>query len=158
MYDKESVEASFRARLHPTDNTVPECVCVIAIAGSHIYVSEDDDEGTFTDHYISEYAQIEDIRVSLPYKASVNLYEEPNTLAEKIKNSFGVRNGLVGKLLGPKEDESSSKNGKIGSPRAKYFEIVYYDENDKKESLFFNEWDRNPNAFISRFKELTDRS
>ena len=70
-YKSEEVIELLDARIHPTDNTVPECKCYIRLTANHVFISEDNFDGTYDDHYILDIAQIDEIKISEPYKTSI---------------------------------------------------------------------------------------
>ena len=158
MYHDEKIEATLRARIHPTDKRVPECVCRITLTSGHLYVSEDNFDGTFEDHYILDFVKIEDILISNPYAKSVTPEEEGPSLLGKNGFDSPIRGGLIFKLLEGKKEKLNYNGKTVGNPRAKYLEIIYTDDaTGKREHLYFNDWATSPKAFIKRFKEVTGR-
>ena len=158
MIDNEDIIISLIARLHPTSNAVPECDCRVALTGCCLYVSEDNYEGTYTDHYVLDLGLIQELKLSSPYA---------NSLGPNHDFKFGLlcmcggpfKGGLVQKLLGSKTDNSAKTSRKKGNPEAKFLEIVYSDDKTgRTEHLFLSDPDIPFKLLIMKFKELTGRS
>ena len=50
-YKSEEVIESLTAKIYPTDKRVPECVCYIRLTSGHVFISEDNYDGTYEDTY-----------------------------------------------------------------------------------------------------------
>ena len=158
MVNNEDIILSLIARLHPMNNLVPECDCRVALTGCCLYISEDNYDGTYTDHYVLDLGLIQELKISAPYA---------NSLGPDHDFKFGLfgmgrgpfNGGLVQKLLGVKEDNSSKTSKKPGHSEAKYLEIVYSDDKTgKTEHLFLSDPDIPFKLLIMKFNELTGRS
>ena len=152
-YKDEEVLASIEAQIHPMDNSVPDCRCVIRLTSMHVYVSEDNFDGTFTDHYVLDNMKIDEILIDTPYATSVKLSETHGESDGFGTLKWSVSNSLIGKLL------SRRKGGTINSTQGnkearKYLKIVYHDETGKKENLYFDECSKNPASFIKVFESM----
>ena len=152
-YNNEEVLASIEAQIHPTDNRIPDCRCVIRLTSMHVYVSEDNFDGTFTDYYVLDNMKIDEILIDTPYATSVKLSETHGESDGFGTLKWSVSNSLIGKLL------SRRKGGTVNSTQGnkearKYLKIVYRDENAKIEHLYFDECNKNPASFIKVFKSM----
>ncbi|MBO4908441.1 MAG: hypothetical protein J5476_04075 [Lachnospiraceae bacterium] len=134
MYKSEEVIASITARLHPTDNLVPECTCLIRVTPMHVFVSEDNYDGTYDDHYIIERSWIREIKISNPYKKSNGLDEAP---IRRGKGRWARKRGF-GWLPGKKD----------GDPAAKFLEIIFLNQKGEDEHIYFDECTGNPETII----------
>ena len=152
-YKDEEVLASIEAQIHPADNRIPDCRCVIRLTSMHVYVSEDNFDGTFTDYYVLDNMKIDEILIDTPYATSVKLSETHGKSDGFGTLKWSVSNSLIGKLL------SLRKGGTINSTQGnkeqrKYLKIVYRDENGKIEHLYFDECSKNPASFIKAFESM----
>ncbi len=136
-YMKDNILISIKARIHPVDKTIPDCICTLALSERHLYVVEDNYDGTYTEHYDIDVRYIEDIRISTP-----NMTEkepEPGSAAALNKQTS---EGLF--ILG--------RFFKSKGPK-KYLEVIYKDDEFEIQHLFFDECDIKPQSFIEVFKE-----
>jgi hypothetical protein len=152
-YKDEEVLTFIEAQIHPIDNSVPDCRCVIRLTSMHVYVSEDNFDGTFTDHYVFDNMKIDEILIDTPYATSVKLSETHGESDGFGTLKWSVSNSLIGKLL------SRRKGGTVNSTQGnkearKYLKIVYRDENGKIEHLYFDECSKNPASFIKVFESM----
>ena len=152
-YKDEEVLGTIEAQIHPMDNSVPDCRCVIRLTSMHVYVSENNFDGTFTDHYVLDNLKIDEMLIDTPYATSVKLSETHGESEGFGTLKWSVSNSLIGKLL------TRRKGGTINSTqrnkeRRKYLKIVYRDETGKKEQLYFDECSKNPASFIKVFERL----
>ena len=123
-YKGEKLLSCMSARIHPADKNIPDCKCILVLSERHLFVIEDNYDGTYTDHYNINIRQIEDVRISVPDKT------------EKTHDVY-----FLGRLF------------KVNKPD-KYLEVIYKDENFEKQHLFFNEWDDFPGKFVNAFKKV----
>ncbi len=152
-YKDEEVLTFIEAQIHPIDNSVPDCRCVIRLTSMHVYVSEDNFDGTFTDHYVFDNMKIDEILIDTPYATSVKLSETHGESDGFGTLKWSVSNSLIGKLL------SRRKGGTVNSTQGnkearKYLKIVYRDETGKIEHLYFDECSKNPASFIKVFESM----
>ncbi len=110
-YKGEKLLISMSARIHPADKNIPDCKCILALSERHLFVIEDNYDGTYTDHYYINVRKIEDIRISVPDRTG------------KERDVY---------FLG--------RRFKVNKPD-KYLEVIYKDDNFEKQHLFFDECD-----------------
>ncbi len=140
-YSNENVITVMSARIHPADKTVPDCKCVLTLTDRRLVVSEDNYDGTFTDHYDISIRSIEDIIESTPDENKKQ--PAPGSAADltKGRDSEAYRQKAPGRL------------NRIKRP-AKYLEIIYIDDDFIKQHLFFDECDKSPKQFIKEFRKI----
>ncbi len=108
-YKGEKLLISMSARIHPADKNIPDCKCILALSDRHLFVIEDNYDGTYTDHYYINVSKIEDILISIP-------------------DRIGKERDVY--FLG--------RQFKVNKPD-KYLEVIYKDEYFEKQHLFFDE-------------------
>ena len=60
-YKGEELLICMSARIHPADKTIPDCKCILGLSERHLFVIEDNYDGTYTDYYYINVRQIEDV-------------------------------------------------------------------------------------------------
>jgi hypothetical protein len=123
-YKGEKILICMSVRIHPADKNIPDCRCILALSERHLFIIEDNYDGTYTDHYYINVRQIEDVRISVP----------DNT--EKTHDVY-----FLGRLF------------KVNKPD-KFLEIIYKDAYFEKQHLFFDECDDSPKKFVKAFKKV----
>ena len=136
--------SSISARIHPTDKNLPDCMCILVLTERHLFIIEDNYDGTFTDHYVIGIKYIEDIIESAP---DVNMEKPaPGSAADLSK---GVDADIYRqKALGRLHRYKRSK---------KYLEIIYKDIYFERQHLFFDECDKPPKVFINAFQKYRSK-
>ncbi len=156
MYKGEEVIDIVKARIYPTDNRIPECNVVVRLTSSHVFISEDNFDGTFEDHYILDVAQVSEIKIDSPYKTSIG-YSGNSLDAKPKKETKHWEDGLLGGLF--------SFEGRKGHPglnrdkaitKTKFLEIVYKENYEKTEHLYFDECNKSPEKLIKEFRKLKE--
>ena len=151
-YKSEEVIELLDARIHPTDNTVPECKCYIRLTANHVFISEDNFDGTYEDHYILAHNMIEEIKVSAPYKKSITLKEDMNP----DKGSFGSGKWAVTSVLERilRVNRGNVTNGsEKGIANKKLLEIVFQDDKFERQHIYFDEISKNSDTFIKQYNK-----
>lgn len=65
-YKGEDVKAKLEGKICSYDKSVPDSICTIYLTDMNIFVSEDNYDGTFTDHYIFPLSGVTDILMEKP--------------------------------------------------------------------------------------------
>ena len=156
IYRSEEVIESLTAKIHPTDNRIPECQCCIRLTSEHVFISEDNFDGTYEDHYILDVAQIDEIKLSEPYKTSIGF-----TGASLDKNAgkkpFDWTEELLGGWLSGSRKGHGAFNPNKEAASRKYLEIIYRENYEKTEHLYFSECSSSPSTLINAFAGLKKR-
>ena len=153
IYKSEEVIESLNAKIHPTDKRVPECRCYIRLTSGHVFISEDNYDGTYEDHYILDVAQIEEIKISEPYKTAIGYISaslDKNT-GEKCVDS---KMGRFGEKFSGSEKRHGALHPAKEAASRKFFEIIYRENYEKTEHLYFDECSGAPSKFIAAFAKL----
>jgi hypothetical protein len=153
IYKSEEVIESLSARIHPTDNRVPECRCYIRLTTGHIFISEDNYDGTYEDHYILDVAQIDDIKISEPYKTSIG-FTSDSLDKNAGKKSVDRRTGRLGEMFSGSNKRHGAFHPDIEAASRKFLEIIYRENYEKTECLYFDDCSGVPSVFINAFVKL----
>ena len=146
--EKERICETLQARLHSADKRVPKCICTITATDRRLFVSEENKSGTITDHYVLDLEEIEDIRLSCPYKTSDDKAKSAASLDEKIRYDSEVRGGFFFRLV------SGGISGRSRKSKLKFLEIIYKNSDGRPEHLYFDSWDKSPSKLIKYFKSM----
>ena len=152
-YKGEEVIESLEARLYPTDNRVPECSCVVRLTSMHIFVSEDNYDGTFDDHYVLDLKMIEEVKIGKPFETSIGAVYKSDPKHGLFARSRRRKNRRGGSLYGPASDKVIYGEEFV-DPNAKVLEIVYHDDNWNTQHIYFDECKKSPKAMIKAYNDL----
>ena len=149
-YKTENVVAEITAKIHPADKNIPDCRCNLVLTERHLFVLEDNFNGTFEEHYAIDIKFIDDITVSTPFNTdstpkagSAAFYNREASKREQFRESGSVITPFM----------SGGRFRRFARPK-KYLEVIYNDDNYVKQHLFFDEWDKLPKGFICKFQKL----
>ncbi len=143
-YKGEEILSSMSARIHPADKIVPDCKCDLLLSESHLFVIEDNYDGTYTDHYVIDVKYIDDILVSDPNKTQKD--PAPGSAADLRKQAT---EDLNRRSPWRRFYKNNSKN--------EFLEVIYNDDSFVRQHLFFDECDKQPAGFINEFKKITGK-
>ncbi len=141
LHNNEKVLDNMSARINPIDNNIPDCICMLVLTEDHLYVIEDNYDGSYTEHYVIDVSLIDDVRLSVPEKNENDSAPGSATDLRKGREASIFRLKAPGRLRG------------ISIPK-KYLEIIYNDDNGEKQHLYFDECDGQENKFINTFKKI----
>ena len=149
-YKTENVVAEITAKIHPWDKNIPDCRCELVLTDRHLFVLEDNFNGTFEEHYVINIKFIDDITVSTPFKTD----NTPKRGSAAVANREATKREQfreAGSVIAPLT--SGGRLHRFSRPK-KYLEVIYNDDNYVKQHLFFDEWDKLPKGFICKFQKL----
>ena len=141
LYNTEKVLDNISARIRPIDKNIPDCICMLVLTEEHFYVIEDNYDGSYTEHYVIDVSLIKDIRLGIPEKNESKPAPGSAADLEKGREARIFRLKAPGRLRG------------VAIPE-KYLEIIYNDENNLKQHLYFDECDDQVKRFINSFKKI----
>ncbi len=147
---KEPVELIYHARVYPADKQYGEFDCAIMLTDKHLFVTEDNDDGSFVIRYMFDFEHVLEVKISRPFATSDDYMDCAGSSGERKKYDSTLRGGLLYRLFGLRPVGSSG--GKKGRAKDKYLEVVYLDISGKKEHLYFNNFDKMPRELVKRFE------
>ncbi len=133
-YHGETVLASVHAKLISYDENIPDCMCNVYLTDGHIFVLEDNYDGTYTDHVILDKTSVRDVLIEDPYRKSFN-------------DNDGHRTFNLLQIL------FSDNVAAQKAPKQKYFTIKYTDQKGSKETLYFDVRNHAAKKFVKLYKE-----
>lgn len=140
-YKGAEVKAKLEGKICSYDKSVPDSICAIYLTDMNIFVSEDNYDGTFTDHYVFPISGVADILMEKITKDSDN---KDDFLSRETYQTSRAERSITTKLL-----DSFFP--------AKYFTIVskLADGNNTKTHFLLTKGSES--KFISEFKKLINK-
>ena len=141
-YRGQKIIAGLSARLVPPDRNYPDCVCMLVLTNQHLYVLEDNFDGTYEVHFEFVLREIDSIEIETWEQASgLKGGETPvPTFAGVLVYCFAVMLSLP-----------------TGEPKRAvkemYVTVNYHTEQGKKEKIFFHMMDS-----AKRFKKAFEKA
>lgn len=145
-YRGEKVVATLSGKLCSYEKEVPDCICIIKLTEGHIFVSEDNYDGTFTDHYSYSLSEVVDVLMKQPYKTSMVSADTTNWRPF----GWGIRI-LIDRLTGRNSIDSYNQGSK---EKDQYFTIIIKNELGNHKELYFALNSYGKKEFIKEFKKL----
>ena len=149
-YKTENVVAEISAKIHPTDKNIPDCRCNLVLTERHLFVLEDNFDGSFEEHYVLDIKFIDDIVISKPY----NTDNTPKPGSAAFYNREAPKHE---QFYDPNSRSypfaARGRRHRFFRPK-KFLEVIYNDDNYVKQHLYFDEWDKLPKGFICKFQKL----
>lgn len=140
-YKGETVLTDLTARLMPPNDNYPDCRCELLLTKQHLYVLEDNFDGTYAEHFIFPIGQIQKL-------------EE-----KRFEKTTAGRTGITASLLA-----LLSLGGAIVSASGKkmtsdsLLTITYTDGMGGSKGLCFHELESRASVMESVFKQLKEKS
>lgn len=126
-YRGQKIIAGLSARLVPPDCNYPDCVCILVLTNQHLYVLEDNFDGTYEVHFEFVLREIDSIEVETWEQAS------------GLKGSREMLPTFAMILIYWFEVMFSLPMGKTNRVvKTKYVTINYHTEQGKKEKIYFH--------------------
>lgn len=139
-YRGEEVKAKLEGRICSYDKSVPDSVCAIYLTETHIFVSEDNYDGTYTDQYVFPLSSVTTVLMEKPYETRLSDGEHDGIRKMSFQTSRAERI-LVTKIMDAFHKEE-------------YFTIVSKNAEGNQEKTYFTLTSGAKNEFISEFRKL----
>lgn len=137
-YRDAEVRARLEGKLCSYDKSVPDCVCAIYLTESHIFVSENNYDGTYKDHYAFPLSCVKDVFMENPNAQSISNKNHDDFRRIPFQSSRASK-GLVSRIMDAFHKEE-------------YFTIVSKNNDGNTEKTYFVLVSGSKDKFISEFK------
>ena len=138
-YKGEKVLTDLTARLMPPNDSYPDCMCELLLTKQHLYVLEDNFDGTYAEHFIFPVSQIQRL--------------EEKTFEKTTAGRTGITAFLLALLsFGGALVSASRKNMSSDS----LLTITYTDGTGGSKGLCFHELESRATVMESVFKQLKE--
>lgn len=126
-YRGQKIIAGLSARLVPPDRNYPDCVCMLVLTNQHLYVLEDNFDGTYEVHFEFVLREIDSIEIETWEQASgLKGGETPLPIfAEVLVYWFSIM-------------FSMPAGGRNRVVKKRYVTVNYHTEQGKKEKIYFH--------------------
>lgn len=125
-YRGQKIIAGLTARLMPPNHNYPDCICTLVLTNQHLYVLEDNFDGTYEVHFEFVLREIDSIEIETWEQASglrgngVSLPTFATILVYWFSVMFSLPCGEQKRVV-----------------KKKYVTLNYHTEQGKKEKIFF---------------------
>lgn len=140
-YKGETVLTDMIARLIPPNNYYPDCMCFLLLTKYHLYVLEDNFDGTYMEHFVFPVLQIQKMEVQ-KYKIWESVKE--SDLSMILSTTLGI---IINTVAIP----SMSRERVV---RNKQFKITYVNGTGGSDTLYFQDLQSGAAAMEMVFKKL----
>ena len=143
-YLDEPVLGYLNSHLVPPDNRYPDCLCMLILTESHLYVAEDNYDGTYTDHFaipILDVQRIERWAQVLSKTGEETVTVEPRGWRRILYRLNGPLARARRDLAGQRMAERNPMAGHSGSTKSarEYVRVLYRAEDGGEASLYFSD-------------------
>lgn len=144
-YRGQNVIAQLEARLVPPNKNYPDCECILVLTNQHLYVLEDNFDGSYETHFEFVLREIDAIDIE---RVSYNLNLKGNAGNQTGSYIISAVLGLIGGVL-VMPDESQNR-----TMRSKYIVICYHTVQGEKEKIYFNMPSFGTSGFLKAFRKI----
>lgn len=138
-YKGEKVIEKLKARLVPPNSNYPDCMCEILLTGQHLYVLEDNFDGTYETHFAFPVRQI----IKMETEEIAKLSGKP----EEEDKAVSIAASLMGLLGGRAAAGGRWKEKKTSA----YFTITCHNGMGETERIYFTELQYSSKALRKAF-------
>lgn len=140
-YRGQNIIAELSAKLVPPNNNYPDCVCMLVLTNQHLYVLEDNFDGTYETHFAFVLKEIDSI--------GMETWEQASSLKDRQENmsTFAV---ILTYWCSVMFSMPGRKTDRVVKNR--YITIHYHTEQGKKEKIYFHMPD-GAKSFIKVFEK-----
>lgn len=143
-YRGQKVMATFVGRMIPPNDSYPDCECLVVLTTQHLYVLEDNYDGTYETHFEFVLREIDDIKIE---QEESNQYTENKTVSAASLIITEAVCALAGLIAVP----GGNQKRKI---KKKFFVISYHDIQGGKRNIYFNMDHAGAKGFIKTFHKM----
>lgn len=144
-YRGQDVVAIVETRLLPPDHNYPDCECILLLTKQHLYVLEDNFDGTYDTHFDFVLQEIDDIVIQKETSTTSSEGSSGSVLTEVATEVVGFLSGMI---ILPRAKESRVKR--------KYIVIRYHDVQGQKREIYFTKCPPKAESFIKSFHKIKD--
>lgn len=146
-YRGQEVIATYDARLVPPNDKYPDCKCIILLTKQHLYVLEDNFDGTYETHFEFVVKEIDNIGIE-------QWEDEKPSVDRAASRSEQVVTGALCMLAGVIPVSGETRKRKI---KREYFAISYHDIWGAKRKIYFHMNNEGAKKFIKIFHKLKEQ-
>lgn len=146
-YRGQEVIATYDARLIPPNDKYPDCKCMIVLTKQHLYVLEDNFDGTYETHFEFVMKEIDNIGIER-WEDEKPSGDQAALLSEQVVA------GTLGMLAGMIVVSGGARKKKL---KRDFLAISYHNMLGEKHKLYFHMSDTGVKKFIKIFHKLKEQ-
>lgn len=143
-YKGETVLEQIVARLVPPNKDYEDCMCDIILTKRHLYVLEDNYDGTYEIHFSFPITQIESVKTVVEKNSTECEVNYGPVITELIK---AILSFIAGFILLPQGNKNAMQE-------KEFFKITYLDEMGKREAVYFTDLQSGTRVIRNEFEKL----
>lgn len=130
-YRGQKIMDTFSGRMIPPNDNYPDCECLVMLTAQHLYVLEDNYDGTYETHFEFVLSEVDDVKI---VQEKNDQYSGNQTVSAASVVATGVICALAGLITVPGGNQKRTV-------KKKFFVINYHDVQGEKRNIYF-EMDR----------------
>lgn len=146
-YRGQTIIAAYHARMIPPTDNYPDCECEIVLTTQHLYVLEDNYDGTYETHFEFVIREIDNIEIE---QEKADIYSGD----QSVSASTQILTAMIGLLAGALPTGGGNQHKKV---KRKFFVIRYHDMQGDKSSIYFHLEGRGAKEFIRAFHKMREQ-
>lgn len=145
-YRGQKIMDTFSGRMIPPNDNYPDCECLVMLTAQHLYVLEDNYDGTYETHFEFVLSEVDDVKI---VQEKNDQYSGNQTVSAASVVATGVICALAGLITVPGGNQKRTV-------KKKFFVINYHDVQGEKRNIYF-EMDRaGGKGFVKTFHKLKE--
>lgn len=145
-YRGQKIVDTFCGRMIPPNDNYPDCECLVVLTAQHLYVLEDNYDGTYETHFAFVLGEIDDIKI-VQEENEQHSGNQPVSLANAVITE--VICAVAGMMVVP----TGNRTRRI---KKKFFVISYHDVQGEKNSLYFEINQTGAKGFVKSFHKMKE--
>lgn len=139
-YRGQKVIDTFGARLIPPNDSYPDCECLIVLTAQHLYVLEDNYDGTYETYFEFVLREVDDIRM-----------QQDSSDNGAVSMASLLITGILGALVGSLPTGENQKKVKKN-----FLVISYHEPQGEKHNIYFDVSQPGAKGFIQQFHKAKE--
>lgn len=144
-YRGQKIMDTVCGRMIPPNDNYPDCECLIVLTTQHLYVLEDNYDGTYETHFEFVLSEIDDVRI---VQEKNDQYSGNQTVSAASVVVTGVVCALAGLITAPGGNQKRTV-------KKKFFVISYHDIQGEKRNIYFEMERSGAKGFVKTFHKLS---
>ncbi len=143
-YRGQKIMNTFSGRLIPPNDNYPDCECLIVLTEQHLYVLEDNYDGTYETHFEFVLGEVDDVKIVQEKK---DQYSGNQSVSAASVVVTGVICALAGLIAVPGGNQKRTI-------KKKFFVISYHDVQGENRNIYFEMERAGGKGFVQTFHKL----
>lgn len=145
-YRGQKVMDTFCGRMIPPNDNYPDCECLVVLTTQHLYVLEDNYDGTYETHFEFVLSQIDDIKIVQEKNDQYSDHQAVSAASVVVTEVVCALAGLIA-VPGGNQKRAVKK---------KFFVISYHDIQGEKRNIYFEMERSGAKGFVKTFHKMRE--